>query len=39
VFDPERSVSAYEELMLRLVRGRLGRGFLHREPASPRKET
>jgi glycosyltransferase involved in cell wall biosynthesis len=39
VFDPERSVGAYEELMLRLVRGRLGRGFLRREPALPRKET
>ena len=39
VFDPGRSVSEYEELMLRLVRGRLGRGFLRRAPALPRRET
>ena len=38
VFDPERSVSEYEELMLRLVRTRLGRGLLRREPALSRKE-
>jgi glycosyltransferase involved in cell wall biosynthesis len=38
VFDPERSVSEYEDLMLRLVRGRLGRWLLRREPALPRRE-
>jgi glycosyltransferase involved in cell wall biosynthesis len=38
VFDPERSVSEYEDLMLRLVRRRLGRGLLRGEPALPRKE-
>jgi glycosyltransferase involved in cell wall biosynthesis len=39
VFDPERSVREYEDLMLRLVGGRLGRRFLRREPAMPRRET
>jgi len=38
VFDPERSVSEYEDLMLRLLRGRQGRGLLRREPALPRRE-
>jgi glycosyltransferase involved in cell wall biosynthesis len=38
VFDPERSVGEYEELMLRLVRTRHGRGLLRRQPALSRRE-
>jgi glycosyltransferase involved in cell wall biosynthesis len=38
VFDPERAISEYEDLMLRLVRGRLRRGLLRREPALPWKD-
>jgi glycosyltransferase involved in cell wall biosynthesis len=38
VFDPERSVSEYEDLMLRLVRRRLRQGLPSGEPALPRKE-
>jgi glycosyltransferase involved in cell wall biosynthesis len=37
VFDRERSISEYEDLMLRLVRTRLGRGPRRREPALSRR--
>jgi glycosyltransferase involved in cell wall biosynthesis len=37
VFNPERSVGEYEDLMLRLVRTRLGRGLRRREPALSRR--